>query len=147
MTKKTADINEKEFLEMIASKGSVDILSKKSKIPQISEEDEVPELSVSTETINLSSDRETLEADKLPKKTMSSKQRKTNLREYQETFLGVPKITDRKTVFISNELRERIVEVILRLGTEKSSVSGFVENLVKAHLSDYEEDINAWRKL
>jgi len=150
MTKKTADasdINEKEFLEIIAGKGSVDILSKKSKIPEISEEDELPELSVPTETINPSSNRETLEPDKLPKKTMSSKQRKTNLREYQETFLGVPKITDRKTVFISNELRERIVEVILRLGTEKSSVSGFVENLVKAHLSDYEEDINAWRKL
>lgn len=153
MTKKTADvpdINQKEFLEIIASKSTIGRrypLTEKREIPEINKEDEVSELSVSTEIINPSSDRDNMEQDKFPKKTMTSKQRKSNLREYQETFLGVPKINDRKTVFISNELRERIVEVILRLGTEKSSVSGFVENLVKAHLSDYEEDINAWRKL
>lgn len=150
MTKKTADvpdINQKEFLEIIAGKSTIGRrypLAEKSEIPEVNKEDE---LSVPTETINPSSNRDNMEQDKFPKKTMTSKQRKSNLREYQETFLRVPKITDRKTVFISNELRERIVEVILRLGTEKSSVSGFVENLVKAHLSDYEEDINAWRKL
>ncbi|MDH6355921.1 hypothetical protein M2132_002272 [Dysgonomonas sp. PH5-45] len=153
MTKKIADvpdINQKEFLEIIAGKSTIGRrypLTEKSEIPEINKEDEISELSVPTETINLSSDRDNMEQDKLPKRTLSSKQRKSNLCEYQEMFLGVPKITDRKTVFISNELRERIVEVILRLGTEKSSVSGFVENLVKAHLSDYEEDINAWRKL
>lgn len=81
------------------------------------------------------------------KKNLTSKQRKASLQEYQETFLVVPKITDRKTVFISNEFRERIVEVVLRLGTEKSSVSGFVENLIKAHLSDYEDYLTTWRKL
>ena len=57
---------------------------------------------------------------KLSKKTMTSKQRKTSLQEYQQSFLIVPKITDRKTVFISNELRERIVSIVRKLGTEKS---------------------------
>lgn len=77
----------------------------------------------------------------------SSKQRKASLQEYQQTFLSVPKITDRKTVFISNELREKIVSIYLRLGTEKSSVSGFIENLVIHHLEEYKEDIESWKKL
>ena len=100
--------------------------------------------SVSADNRGETSEPETI---KPAKKPMTSKQRKVGLQEYQERFLGVPKIIDRKTVFVSNELRERIVEVVLRLGSEKSSVSGFVENLVKAHLADYEDDISVWKKL
>lgn len=81
------------------------------------------------------------------KKTSSGKQRKASLQEYRQTFLSVPKITDRKTVFISNELREKIVSIYLRFGTEKSSVSGFIENLVIHHLEEYKEDIESWKKL
>lgn len=81
------------------------------------------------------------------KKPSSRKLRRVDLRDYQQTFLTVPKITDRKTVFISNELRERIVSIVRRLGTEKSSVSGFIENLVIHHLNEYMEDIESWKKL
>lgn len=81
------------------------------------------------------------------KKAVSSKQRKAGLSDYQQTFLSVPKITDRKTVFISNELREKIVGIVRKLGTEKSSVSGFVENLVTRHLEEYKEDVESWKKL
>lgn len=80
-------------------------------------------------------------------KTVPVKQRKAGLLDYQQTFLSVPKITDRKTAFISNELRERIVSVVRRLGTEKSSVSGFIENLVTHHLEEYKDDIESWKKL
>lgn len=81
------------------------------------------------------------------KKSSSAKQRKTCLYDYQQTFLSVPKITDRKTVFISNELRERIVSIVRQLGAEKSSVSGFIENLVNCHLDEYKDDIESWKKL
>lgn len=87
------------------------------------------------------------EQSELTKKTSSRKLRKVNLLDYQQTFLTVPKITDRKTVFISNELRERIVSIVRRLGTEKSSVSGFIENLVIHHLDEYMVDIESWKKL
>ena len=92
------------------------------------------------ETVNVAT-------SKLSKKTMTSKQRKTSLQEYQQSFLIVPKITDRKTVFISNKLREVIVGIVRKLGTEKSSVSGFIENLVRNHLSEYKDDIESWKKL
>ena len=83
---------------------------------------------------------------KFAKKTIPSKQRKSSLQEYQGTFLSVPKIIDRKTVFISNHLREKVVSIYRRLGSEKSSVSGFIENLVIHHLEEYKEDIESWKK-
>ncbi|QIK55714.1 DUF3408 domain-containing protein [Dysgonomonas sp. HDW5B] len=81
------------------------------------------------------------------KQRSSTKQRKSGLLDYQQTFLVVPKITDRKTVFISNELRERVVDIVRKLGTEKSSVSGFIENLAIHHLEEYKDDVETWKKL
>ncbi|KAA6331105.1 hypothetical protein EZS27_020258 [termite gut metagenome] len=85
--------------------------------------------------------------DKPAKKTVSTKERKSSLAEYRETFLTVPKITDRKNVFISNSIREMIVGVVRRFGGEKTSVSGFIENMVLHHFKIYEEDFETWKKL
>ncbi|KAA6326826.1 hypothetical protein EZS27_024120 [termite gut metagenome] len=85
--------------------------------------------------------------DKPAKKTVSTKDRKNSLAEYQETFLAVPKIIDRKNVFISNSTREMIVGIVRRFGGEKTSVSGFLENLVLHHFEMYGEDFEVWRKL
>ncbi|GHU56796.1 hypothetical protein FACS189411_08380 [Bacteroidia bacterium] len=81
------------------------------------------------------------------KKTVSTKERKNSFVEYQETFLRVPKITDRKNVFISNSTRKLIVGIVRRFGGEKTSVSGFLENLALHHLGEYGEDLEAWKKL
>jgi hypothetical protein len=78
---------------------------------------------------------------------VSGKQRKESLEEYRQTFLTVPKLEDRKPVFISCEVRDRIDEIVRRLGSRGGSVSGFIENLARHHLDMYEEDIEAWRKL
>ncbi len=80
-------------------------------------------------------------------KPLSTKQKKNSLEEYRLYLLVAPKIVDRKTVFISNALRERIVEIVRKLGYEKSSVSGFIENLVRHHLELYHEDVESWKKL
>ncbi|KAA6338393.1 hypothetical protein EZS27_013594 [termite gut metagenome] len=85
--------------------------------------------------------------DKPAKNTVSTKERKNSLAEYQETFLAIPKITDRKNVFISNSTREMIVGIVRRFGGEKTSVSGFLENLVMHHFEMYGEDFEVWRKL
>ncbi|MDL2322847.1 DUF3408 domain-containing protein [Bacteroidales bacterium OttesenSCG-928-A17] len=46
-----------------------------------------------------------------PKRT-TSKQRKESLEEYRQTFLTVPKLEDRKPVFISREVRNKIDEIV-----------------------------------
>jgi len=102
---------------------------------------------VLSEVASQNSGSDEIRSNQSTKKPLSGKHRKSGLHEYQQAFLSVPRITDRKTVFISNELRERIVGINLRFGTEKSSVSGFIENLARHHLDEYKEDIESWKKL
>jgi hypothetical protein len=80
-------------------------------------------------------------------KRTSSKQRKESLDEYRETFLQVPKLDERKPVFISREVRDGLDEIARRIGGRRMSVSGFVENLARHHLEIYHDDIEKWKKL
>ena len=78
---------------------------------------------------------------------ISSKQRRLSLDEYRTTYLQVPKIADRKPVFVSGEVRDRLDEIVRRLGGRGMSASGLIENLARQHLASYENDIDQWRKL
>ena len=80
-------------------------------------------------------------------KRISSKQRKESLEEYQQTFLSVPKLEDRKPVFISRDVRDGLDEIVRKLGGRRMSVSGFIENLARHHLEIYREDVEMWKKL
>ena len=82
-----------------------------------------------------------------PTKRSSPKQRKASMEEYQQTYLTTPKIVDRQTIFISRTLRDEVDIVVRRLGDRKLSVSGFVENLVRAHLSDYANELEQWKRM
>lgn len=75
------------------------------------------------------------------------KQLKTSLEEYRQQFLEVPKITDRKPVFVSSSTRDLLDRIVRKLGDRKMSVSGLIENLALHHLKTYQEDIEQWRKL
>lgn len=78
---------------------------------------------------------------------ISSRQRKLSLDEYRKAFLQVPRIEDRKPVFVSGEVRDRLDEFVRRLGGRKMSVSGLLENIARLHLEIYSEDFEQWRKL
>ena len=78
---------------------------------------------------------------------ISSKQRKESLEEYRQAFLTVPKLEDRKPVFISREVRDQLDEIARKLGGRRMSVSGFIENLARHHLEIYRDDVEMWKKL
>ena len=78
---------------------------------------------------------------------ISGKQRRASLEEYKEAFLTVPTIEDRKPVFVSGEVRDRLDEFVRRLGGRKMSVSGLLENIARQHIEIYSEDFEQWRKL
>jgi hypothetical protein len=64
--------------------------------------------------------------------------------------LQVPKIEDRKPVFVSRATRDRldrIVGLFGERGNRKISVSGLLENLALHHLETYGEDFEQWRKI
>lgn len=75
------------------------------------------------------------------------RKRRITLEEYKDKYLQVPKIINRKPVFISEDVRDRLDEIIRRLGNRGMSVSGFIENLSRYHLAEYEKNIEIWRKL
>ena len=83
----------------------------------------------------------------IPQKRISSKQRRLSLDEYRIVYLQVPKIADRKPVFISREVRDELDRIVRCLGGRGMSVSGLVENLARQHLATYGNDIEQWRKL
>lgn len=83
----------------------------------------------------------------LPQKRVSSKQRRLSLEEYRTTYLQVPKIVNRKPVFVSEEVRDELDRVVRFLGGKGMSASGLIENLVRLHLDTYRNDIEQWRKL
>lgn len=83
----------------------------------------------------------------VPQKRVSSKQRRLSLDEYRTAYLQVPTIADRKPVFVSGEVRDRLDGIVRCLGGRGMSASGLVENLTRLHLETYREDIEQWRKL
>lgn len=72
---------------------------------------------------------------------------KYSLEEYKEKFLEVPHIVNRKPVFISEEIRDKLDLIVRYLGGRKMSVSGLLENMARLHLETYKDDIEEWRKL
>ncbi len=86
-------------------------------------------------------------AERTIARRISSKQRRLSLDEYRATYLQVPKIDDRKPVFVSREVRDRLDRIVRTLGGRGMSASGLIENLVRLHLEAYREDIGQWRKL
>jgi len=83
----------------------------------------------------------------MPQKRVSSKQRRLSLEEYRTTYLQVPKIVNRKPVFVSEEVRDELDRVVRFLGGKGMSASGLIENLVRLHLDTYRNDIELWRRL
>lgn len=143
--RETDEVDEQALLNSIANMNINDVIAKKRE--QVWNTDDAQPTEPGLSDMETGQDEASLKTMASAKKTFSGKQRKASLQDYQQTFLSVPKITDRKTVFISNQLRERIVGIVRRFGTEKSSVSGFIENLVIHHLEEYREDIGSWKKL
>lgn len=99
------------------------------------------------ETAMADPSNEATEEAAVPQKRISSKQRRLSLDEYRTTYLQVPKITDRKPVFVSGEVRDSLDRIVRYFGGRGMSASGMVENLARLHLETYREDIEQWRKL
>lgn len=76
---------------------------------------------------------------------MSIKQRKLSLEEYRNTFMRPYKIEDRKPVFISGKLRKMLDKFACKIGEDRMSMSGLLENIVRHHIELYAEDFEHWK--
>ena len=126
----TTDKDSQESVDSISNDGAI--------------QPEVEDINDTVDSLQTESEAFTVPA--VSKRT-SGKQRKDSFEEYRQTFLQVPKLEDRKPVFVSREVRDRLDEIARKLGGRRMSVSGFIENLAIHHLETYDEDIEAWKKL
>ena len=74
-----------------------------------------------------------------------NKQRKLSLEEYRNTFMRPYKIEDRKPVFISGKLRKTLDKFACKIGEDRMSMSGLLENIVRHHIELYAEDFEHWK--
>ena len=100
-----------------------------------------------TETQSIMEVSTAIEEPPTIQRRVSSKQRKLSLEEYRNAYLKVPVIIDRKPVFVSCEVRDRLEDYVRKLGGRKMSVSGLLENIARQHLDTYDADFEQWRKL
>ena len=92
--------------------------------------------------------KQSVHAERVPAtKRISAKMRRGTLEAYKQTFLIPAKLIERRAVYLSRDTQERADFVIRRLGDRGANLSSFVERIVRAHLEDYAEEIEEWRKL
>ncbi|ETK02256.1 hypothetical protein N425_05320 [Tannerella sp. oral taxon BU063 isolate Cell 2] len=79
-----------------------------------------------------------------PRKTKSHKE---DLAAFRETYLQPVRISHRKAVYVSDETQQRLDFVVRRIGLRGTSISGYVERVLREHLDGYKDSIEQWRKL
>ena len=80
-------------------------------------------------------------------KRISAKMRQGTLEAYKQTFLVPAKLTDRRAVYLSRATQERADFVVRRLEDRGAKLLILVERIEYAHLEDYADEIEEWRKL
>lgn len=75
------------------------------------------------------------------------RQRRLDFEEYKATYLSSKTLTDRKQTNISRELYDRIALMVRRLGDIDTTVSGFIDSVLRQHMEVYASDHEVWRKL
>ena len=78
---------------------------------------------------------------------VSGRQRRLSLEEYRSTFMRPYRIEDRKPVFISRKLRDTLDRFACKIGENRMSLSGLLENIVRHHVELYAEDFEFWKRL
>lgn len=154
--KREPNITEQQAREIVEKMGRRESYTPKSvddfyrRIGLEPEELEQSDKTVTEETETAMTDEPsgvTTEDVAMPQKRVSSKQRRLSLEEYRITYLQVPKIINRKPVFVNETVRDELDRVVRYLGGKGMSASGLIETLVRLHLDAYRNDIEQWRKL
>ena len=85
-------------------------------------------------------------AEKTHQRVGNTKGRK-RLAEFQGKYLQPLRVSHRKAVYVSEETQSRLGYVVRKIGEQGTSISGYVEQVLREHLDHYKEDVETWRKL
>lgn len=86
---------------------------------------------------------ESVESQKVKETVISKRSRRSNNTEdYAATFLCRNEIRERKSIYVSQLVHEKVKLIIKRIANDDASVGGYIDNVLKHHLEKYKEEIN-----
>ena len=83
--------------------------------------------------------KEALEEPQLPIRT---RRKNTAKGDYISLFMHRNDLYDRKAIYISKELQDKLSEIVLFIRKREMTLGMYVENILLKHLEDYKEEIN-----
>ena len=83
--------------------------------------------------------KEALEEPQLPIRT---RRKNTVKGDYISLFMHRNDLYDRKAIYISKELQDKLSEIVLFIRKREMTLGMYVENILLKHLEDYKEEIN-----
>ncbi len=78
---------------------------------------------------------------------IGKQQRKSDFAEFKATFLAPAKLVNRHALNIEGDLWDQLERVSRILGDRGTTVSSYANAILAAHLKQYADDIEIWRKL
>ena len=110
-------------------------------IPMKKKESEmIPPASVEEVDVSVSETRkEVSEESQLPIRT---RRKHTAKGDYISLFMHRNDLYDRKAIYISRELQDKLSEIVLFMRKREMTLGMYVENILLKHLEDYKEEIN-----
>lgn len=74
----------------------------------------------------------------------STQSKAARLREYEKLFFKESSFTARngKTVYIRKEFHDRIMRIIQTIGSNETSLSCYIDNVLAEHFAEYRQDIS-----
>ena len=110
-------------------------------IPMRKKESEmIPPASVEEVDVSVSETRkEVSEESQLPIRT---RRKHTAKGDYISLFMHRNDLYDRKAIYISRELQDKLSEIVLFIRKREMTLGMYVENILLKHLEDYKEEIN-----
>lgn len=86
---------------------------------------------------------ESVEPQKVKESTINRRsKRSNNTEDYATTFLCRNEIRERKSIYVSQLVHEKVKLIIKRIADDDASVGGYIDNVLKHHLEKYKEEIN-----
>lgn len=86
---------------------------------------------------------ESVELRKVKEPTINKRsKRSNNTEDYASTFLCRNEIRERKSIYVSQLVHEKVKLIVKRIADDDASVGGYIDNVLKHHLEKYKEEIN-----
>lgn len=87
-----------------------------------------------------------LEEDYEGEQTPKRKGRNSAIEEYRKEYLQKTEVAGRQLIYVSEELHAGLIDIVKVIGGKHATLGGYVENILRSHLSEHKELINSVHK-